>query len=238
MPGKLSRHSTFCENFLIKSRILEPLQIPIKVDLPGVGENLQDQPNSNLIYSLPTTFNGSLGYLTFGTISDFLGAMPAANLSQWATKISTATNSSIAQTSIEHLLQTQYDLLAGGAPDAESFIASLVQFGAGPSPVVADAFWLLMPFSRGNIHITSSDPAVYPAINPNFFLVDYDLDVQVGIAKWLRKFWASIVDAVEVSPGFDLVPANASDAMWGDYIKSTCEYHFLLIRASFRVSST
>lgn len=84
-----------------------------------------------------------------------------------------------------------------------------------------------MPFSRGNVHIASADPLAYPQINPNFFLVDYDLKVQVAIAKWTRKFWttepvAALVE--ELSPGFGVVPVNASDEVWGDWIRSSCEF--------------
>ena len=70
-----------------------------------------------------------------------------------------------------------------------------------------------MPFSRGNVHISSADPLAYPHINPNYFLVDFDLDVQVAIKKWTRKFWTtkpvgSIV--TEVFPGA-AVPQDTTD---------------------------
>jgi hypothetical protein len=82
-----------------------------------------------------------------------------------------------------------------------------------------------MPFSRGNVHISSTDPRVYPDISPNFFLVDFDLEVQIAIAKWTRKFWNTEPMrsmATEVSPGFEIVPKNATDAQWGEWIKSSC----------------
>jgi hypothetical protein len=212
--------------------VLNKLEIPTKVSLPGVGENLQDQPNISLLYSsnANTTFNGSVGYVAFGAVSDFLGSLPPANLSSWATSISTAINNATQPSIIEHLLKIQYDLLANGVVDAESLIDSTLQVGIGPSNILANPFWLLMPFSRGNIHITSSDPTVLPAINPNFFLIDFDLTVQIAIAKWSRRFWAApalaALQMVEISPGFAVVAEDASEEVWGEWIKSTCKSLF------------
>jgi len=84
-----------------------------------------------------------------------------------------------------------------------------------------------MPFSRGNVHIKSADPHEYPEINPNFFLVDFDLDVQVAITKWTRRFYKtepmkSLV-LTELSPGFRVVPQNATDEQWAEYIKTAGE---------------
>lgn len=83
-----------------------------------------------------------------------------------------------------------------------------------------------MPFSRGNVHISSPDPQSYPLINPNFFLVDFDLKIMVAIAKWVRTFWGTrpvSTFATEIIPGFEVVPPNATDEEWRQWIKSTCK---------------
>lgn len=197
--------------------------IETKVDLPAVGENLQDQPNVAFVYEANTTYNGTTGYVTYGSITDFLGPMPSANLSEWASTVSNAINNTISASTLTHLFQIQYDLLESGVPDAETLAGTTVQFGQGSSGYLGAAFWLLMPFSRGNVHIASADPLTYPAINPNYFLVDFDLEVQVAIAKWTRKFWTSEpVGSIvtEVSPGAT-VPQNATDDEWGAYVKNS-----------------
>ena len=181
-----------------------------------------DQPNVVFVYNTNDNYNGSTGYVTYSSMTDFLGFMPPPNLSQWATTVSDAVNKAIPASVLTHLFKIQYDLLAAGVPDAENIVGTTVQFGGGPSGLLASAFWLLMPFSRGNVHIASPDPLAYPAINPNYFLVDFDLKVQVAIAKWTRKFWAT--DPVgsistEISPG-TAVPQNATDDEWGTYVKS------------------
>ena len=197
--------------------------IETKVNLPSVGENLQDQPNVAFAYGGNTIFNGTTGYVTYGSITDFFGPMPAANISEWATTVSTAINNTIPGSTLTYLFEIQYNLLKDGVPDAETIAGTTVQFGEGPSGYLATAFWLLMPFSRGNVHIRSSDPLAYPAINPNYFLVDFDLEVQIAIAKWTRKFWTTAPVGnilTEVSPGA-AVPQNATDSEWGAYLKKS-----------------
>jgi hypothetical protein len=196
------------------------------VDLPSVGENLQDQPNTGFVFSSNTTFNGTIPYVTYGAASDFLQSLPSkSSLESWAKNVSAAVNNTVSATSLEYLFNFQYDLIQNGVPDAETIIGTTMSFGLGPSDYLFSALWLLMPFSRGNVHICSPDPLVYPDINPNFFLVDFDLDVQIGIAKWTRKFWSTEPArslATEISPGFDTLPANATDLEWGQWIKSSC----------------
>lgn len=42
-------------------------------------------------------------------------------------------------------------------------------------------------FSRGTIHISTSDPTVYPAITPNYFTAPYDAEVLTAGVSYLRK---------------------------------------------------
>jgi hypothetical protein len=190
-----------------------------------VGENLQDQPNVQFSVSSNTTFNGTTGYVTYGSTSDFFGNLPKPSLDSWALQVSNAINSSISESALKTLFVIQFDLLAKGVPDAEVAIDTSVQYGAGPSGIMSSASIGLMPFSRGNVHIGSSDPLAYPILNPNYFLVDFDLKIQIAIAKWTRKFWETqpIGNIVtEIYPGFGTVPANATDHQWGEWIKSAC----------------
>lgn len=163
-------------------------------------------------------------YVTYAPLSSILPSVPAANISNWASAISAAINGSISPGAMNFLLTIQNDLINQNVPDIEVIFGNTATVGLGPSAYLSTAFWVLLPFSRGNVHISSSDPAVYPAMNPNFFLVDFDLKVQVEIAKWTRKFWAteSLRGAfTERSPGYAVIPKNASDAQWESWIKST-----------------
>jgi choline dehydrogenase-like flavoprotein len=65
---------------------------------------------------------------------------------------------------------------------------------------------LLHPFSRGEVHLSSSDPLAAPSINPNVFDNDVDLDLLVGGIKLARTIVSteplgSSVVKKEVSPG-------------------------------------
>jgi hypothetical protein len=186
-----------------------------------------DQPNTVLIYNSNTTFNGTSSHVTYGTAADFNMTLPNNDdLPRWAEQVAAANNYAINASSLEYLFKVQADLLKT-VPNAESIFETGHSLGQPPSGLVASAFWLLMPFSRGSVHISSADPLAYPSINPNYFAVDYDLQTQVAIAKWTRKFWMSDPMsslAVEISPGYEVLPANATDEQYAEWVKTSCEY--------------
>ncbi|TVY83339.1 Glucose oxidase [Lachnellula suecica] len=204
--------------------ILETFGISNIVDLPSVGENLMDQPNNVLIYNSSTIFNGTTSYVAYGNTTDFDMELPSDDdLSVWAEKVAAANDNAVNASSLEYLFKVQSDLIRY-VPNAESIFSTGKTFGYPPSVIIATAFWLLMPFSRGSVHINSSDPLAYPTINPNYFTVDYDLKTQAAIAKWTRSFWmtSGMRDlATEISPGYDILPGNATDAQYAEWVKTT-----------------
>src|SRR6266487_4030957 len=129
---------------------MKPHGIPVKIDLPAVGENLQDQPNVAFTFNTTTTFNGTIPYVT-GSMADFFGDLPKnVNLISWAELVSTATNNAIPISTLEGLFCIQYSLLQQGVPQAEVIISTIKDLGLGVSSSLFSAFWLLMPFPRGN----------------------------------------------------------------------------------------
>lgn len=209
------------------SRILEKYGIATKLDLPAVGENLVDQPLNGLQYNVTDVYDGISSYVAFAGMDDFHATLPPRNTTRkWASQIATAINSSISESSLEYLLQIQYDLLKQQVPNAEAIVTTTKTFGLGPTQFSAASMWPLMPFSRGNVHIKSSNTSVFPVIDPNYFLIDFDLDVSVAIFKWVRKFWATapISDqAIEISPTYAFLPLNSTDEELGNYIKTYCK---------------
>lgn len=176
---------------------------------------------------LTRTFSIVTSYVAFGAMDDFHAVLPPRNNThQWASQIATAINNSISESSINYLLELQYDLLKQQVPNAEAIVGTTRTFGLGPTPFAASSMWPLLPFSRGNVHIKSSDPSVFPVIDPNYFLIDFDLDVSVQIFKWVRKFWATppiLAQATEISPTYEFLPANSTDGELGNYIKTNCK---------------
>lgn len=65
-------------------------------------------------------------------------------------------------------------------------------FATSGAPVAGKNYFTLLAaqqhlFSRGTIHITSSDPTVYPAIQPNYYSVPFDVSVATAGTAFLRK---------------------------------------------------
>jgi len=64
------------------------------------------------------------------------------------------------------------------------------------------------PFSRGTIHVKSTDPQVQPAIDPGYFSQEFDMQILVEQAKFIRRLvdtepFKSYIDT-EVVPGSDV----------------------------------
>ncbi|KZV80652.1 alcohol oxidase [Exidia glandulosa HHB12029] len=83
------------------------------------------------------------------------------------------------------------------------------------------------PFSRGWIHINSSDPLARPLINLNAFGLDIDRQIMIAAAKFVRKIaetlpLKSIIKA-EVKPAAEV----RTDDEWLEHIKQTVSrpYH-------------
>ena len=63
-----------------------------------------------------------------------------------------------------------------------------------------------------------------PSINPNYWMIGWDREAQVGIAKWIRKLFAtaplSSLVTTESYPGTSIVPTDASSSTWASWLKS------------------
>lgn len=206
-------------------RILKSLGIETKVDLPSVGENLIEQPNNILAYSgdLESLSNA---YHTFATVADLFGndvaaieASTRASLSKWAQAAVDASGSDALNiTAIEKLLHIQHDLLF-----KKNVTAAEVLTVVAPQGLLASNFWILLPFSRGSVHLGSAEKINEPLINPRFFLADFDLTATVATGKLAQRFWLSGPVNISVTepliPGSDVLPNNATDVQWESYAR-------------------
>jgi choline dehydrogenase-like flavoprotein len=209
--------------------ILSPLGIETVISLPSVGSNLQDQPANGLIYSSPTNWTGYPTFATFLTASSLFGdSLPSitdgirANLTSYLTTILSdfAPNSSTLEIQ-KHLFLHQLDLVF--TPHSTVPLAEILWAPTG-NAIIAQ-YWNLLPFSRGSVHINSSNPLHQPSINPNFLQLPLDTLVQAAIATKIRALFAtpplSQHVSAEVTPGFSVVPENATfgDPAWEAWIK-------------------
>ncbi|KAI0200708.1 GMC oxidoreductase [Astrocystis sublimbata] len=203
--------------------LLNELGIETRIDLPGVGEYLQEQPNTALIYTSTQNMSGFAPYATFSTAQDLFGnetcaikAYNSAKIPEWARKVAAASKGAVKAENVEKLLRTQHELIF---EKKVTIGESLTAFSGG---ALYSAVWLLLPFSWGSIHLTSADAINAPAIDPKYFLVDFDTDVQIGLGRLSQEFWctkpASKLVASRLSPTDDVLPRNATDEQWISYI--------------------
>lgn len=200
------------------------------VELPGVGENLQDQPNLSLIYSGSLNVTGYAPYATFATAHDMfgsntsaVGSMTARNLPEWARRMASK-REGLDAGSLEKILRVQHDLIFS----KNVTIAELLTTAS--EDVLVSAFWALLPFSRGAVHLRSTltDDANDPIIDPAFFAVDFDLSMQVAAGKLAQVYWteapAKNYVIENIAPGTSALPLHASDEQWKSYITGSCKY--------------
>ncbi|WP_297802242.1 GMC family oxidoreductase N-terminal domain-containing protein [uncultured Brevundimonas sp.] len=152
------------------------------VDLPGVGRNLQD--HLDVLGQITTASTTSLGISSktaaswIGAVINFLADKPGL-LSTNPVQGGAFFRSSLA------------DEMADGLPDLQfAFIPAKVAphgaklpFGHGASLHVCQ----LYPKSRGELRITSSDPATHPHIDPNYLSEPQDLEVMLDGMEMARK---------------------------------------------------
>lgn len=86
--------------------------------------------------------------------------------------------------------------------------------------VFATAHWLLLPFSRGNVHLGANGQINNPVIDPRYFLVDFDMTLEIEIGKQAQKFSHSPPMSDFVTGNVSVVPASKQE--WVEFTESTC----------------
>lgn len=123
---------------------------------------------------------------------------------------------------MQHLFQVQRDLIF-----KNNILFAEIGFKPGGQKTVNAGYWGLLPFARGNVHIRSSDPAARPAINPNYGLFDWDVELQAAIARDIRRMSRSAplegMIEEESRPDLSAVPGNAADEVWANWLKDYCK---------------
>ncbi|KAI1180055.1 GMC oxidoreductase [Nemania sp. FL0916] len=202
--------------------LLKDLGIQTKIDLPGVGENLQEQPLTAVVYEAQQNITGSMPYATFATAQDVFGeetasvkASTAAQIPTWAQQVVTASRGGVKAANLERLFRLQHDLIFNQNVTIGEMLATTAP------PYVVSSMWILLPFSWGSVHLTSVDAINAPAIDPRYYLVDFDLKLSIELGRICQRFWttppASALAGAGVLPPDGLLPPNATDAQWQAY---------------------
>ncbi|EIM84790.1 FAD-linked reductases C-terminal domain-containing protein [Stereum hirsutum FP-91666 SS1] len=110
----------------------------------------------------------------------------------------TALDNYIATEPLTNLQKAQYTILkrfADNGVDGWLDLSVLPQGGLISVPEVNRSYFTagavnLHPFSRGSVHINTTDPSVPPVIDPKYYNVPFDLEVVTLANQFIRK-WAS-----------------------------------------------
>ncbi|KAF8751623.1 GMC oxidoreductase [Rhizoctonia solani] len=208
--GEYSSHPQLLElSGIGNSDVLKKYQITPKVDLPGVGENYQD----HILVS--TTYEVKPGFVTYDNLG-YNNTFRAAAEAQYSGKIAHMHRSLWEDVKKEkpNLLQKeQYRIqelwlrkkmgnveviLHPGKYTSRCFPESVADcvvssgyFGPGPAKPNTSYISIIMciqhPFSRGNIHLNTSDPLSPPAIDPNYLSKQIDQSILVESVKFADK---------------------------------------------------
>ncbi len=166
---------------------LNQLGIPVVVDLPGVGENLQDHLQLRMIYkvngikTLNTKANSLFGKLMIGMEYVFKRSGP---MSMAPSQLGAFAYSSPDQPSANVEYHVQPLSLEKFGEDLHSFNA------------ITASVCNLRPTSRGSVHISSVDPEAPPVIAPNYLSTEADRAVAADSLRLTRK----IVESPALKP--------------------------------------
>ncbi|KZP27962.1 GMC oxidoreductase [Athelia psychrophila] len=228
--------------------VLEPLGIPVKVDLPGVGENMQEHTLANYTVEL----NGEhdtldklrdegfskearrlhaegkglyrTGITSFAYFSLQTAAPDAAKSAVDAVAAEVEKRKPNAPSGLRKQWDLQLETLRNeGIPDMELAIVPMYMRASSP-PENGKAYLTMEliqqhPFSRGHVHAKSTNPLDHPTIDPNLFDFDFDLESLVHQMQYTRSF-NEVEPWKSASKELDPSP-NATHEQLRDYIKGT-----------------
>jgi choline dehydrogenase len=199
--------------------ILTKFGIPVVRELPGVGENLQDHPNTRLTFECnePITINDVLQ----NPLVKVKQGLKYALFGKGLLSICSATAHTVMRSRPD---ETSPDLKLQLQPfSGKDRYARRPQDGLDPHSGFTVGVMALKPKSRGWVHIDSADPFVYPKIDPKY--LDDPEDVQVLLAgiKAVREVASrpSMKRLIvrETRPGDSV----STDAEIIDYIRETTQ---------------
>ncbi|KAL0932730.1 choline dehydrogenase [Colletotrichum truncatum] len=198
-----------------QASVLESSGVEQVIDLPGVGENLQDHLRIQSSYQLKPEFTSfdilrsnatfaaeQLALWNAGEVSlyDYTGsgytfttwAQALGNDSRMVALAKEAASqdpSKVDQKKLEFLSDPSIPQLEVIFSDGYTGVKG---YPSSTSPLFGKGFVTLIaaimhPMSRGNIHINPADKTGKPVINPNYFAHEHDLEAAIQAIKYCRK---------------------------------------------------
>lgn len=181
--------------------LLNNLNIPVVVNSPEVGENLQDHLQIRAVYKtrLPVTLNDEL--------SNPLQKV-RAGLQYIATRSGPL---SMAASQVYAFCRTR---LSNERPDIQYHFQPLSADSPGeglhPFSAITASVCQLRPESRGSIHIQSGDANVHPIITPNYLSTDLDCQTAIESMRFTRSIMQS--NAMKEHIAEELLPDPSAES--------------------------
>ncbi|PBK84748.1 alcohol oxidase [Armillaria gallica] len=228
--------------------LLESLNIPVVVDIPQLGENLQEQfiAGTDFLVRDGVVTLDALGnnatflaeqqnlYRTnktgaFTYLSNVNAPTPIRSLvteDQYKT-MRAALDTYLASQTLTPLQIVQYNLVKqflDGGKVATSSLLVVASGGLVSTPAAGQGYISVVsspahPLSRGNVHINTTDPLAYPLIDSAFLTNPWDAQATINVMKFVRR-WVAKSDIIE-SPGTPPQAADEwSDDQWIAYLQS------------------
>lgn len=179
--------------------------IPLRIDLPGVGSNLQDHPwfGTDFRVNVPTASSLLNSPAVFSQVQEAYNkfatgplTIPATGFLAWE-KVPPSLRSNLSASAI-HTLDTSFP---ADWPELEH-IPINAYIGYQRNYQKEDptdgynygtvATLLAAPLSRGTVSISSPNPADPPLIDPNYLSHPVDAEIAVVAVRRQRDFWAQM----------------------------------------------
>ncbi|KAK0445982.1 alcohol oxidase [Desarmillaria tabescens] len=230
------------------SKILAPLGIDTIIDLPGVGENLQDHALAPTVVEVDQSFKT---FEIFGDpeqladqqklyaerkgllagVSSCFAFMPAAafgseaNLADWekCASVSAIPELDALHPSVRLGMEKQYEILRGWLKDPNQVFSQILTVNghypvAGVTPDPMKRYTTLLvsymhPFTRGRVHITTTNPKAHPDLDPRYLANPADAGVLASMISFMRRLYktgpvAESIQSVTVPPFDENTPAD------------------------------
>lgn len=173
---------------------LSKFDVPVVVDLPGVGENFHDHP----------LMIGPMGMMAEP------GAAPKENMTEAALFWGSQPGLNVPDLEI---------CIVHRAPFGERFFENVIERVQTNQPIpsvsqlvdpriILSLPGLVRPLSRGWIRLSSSDPMANPLVNPNYGAEKVDIDRIVTMVKIAREIYQTQAFAklglTEINPGIEV----------------------------------
>ncbi|KAK4445690.1 putative GMC oxidoreductase [Podospora aff. communis PSN243] len=196
------------------------------VDLPGVGENLGGQSGQIIVFSGEMESSAS-AYHTFVTAANLFGTNLTSlkeatqrDIPRWAKEIAHTSGSALSSKALEEQFRLQYDLIF-----KHNVTAAEVITVSAPGGILASNYYVILPFSRGSVHLGDLDQIDRPVIDPGIFLADFDITATTAIGRMAQRFWLSehirpLVSG-QLVPDAAVLPENATDDQWVAHLRQS-----------------